>query len=254
MIKPISFGSTYKAYITKNDVQNGIYSHSSLTDYLEDENIPYSQSFIDAKRTPTYSDPFKVDTSSQFIPGISDYAVSKYTIVAPDEKDSDIETILANRGIKYEKISSNRVLSPESISNRILPPEDGYVLAFINSEKLEKLIENQDSNFEHTKSDYDNYYKPKTDFVLKSGDEISPQTLYIKYLDDDSTPESLKEYVKRFGTDNLNSGSILISQQQRGVSTDINMYYGLKDLGFKNIPVYLDEDSFQNAQTLGLLE
>lgn len=254
MTNPVSFGSTYKAYVTRNDAQEGKYTHPQLTRYLDRNNIQYTYSFIDPERTPTYFNPYKTDKSSQYVPSIDDYAVSKYTITAPDDKDIDIETILANHGIKFEKIDTEDVLNKNAILDRIAPAPKGYVLANINSEKLEELIENQDSNFEHCKNDYDSYFREQTDFLLKSGDKITPQTLSIRYLDDDSTPESLRRYVERFGKNNLNPDSISIYQEQRGDRTDINTYYGLKDLGFKKIPVYMDKDSYKNAQALGLLD
>lgn len=253
MINPISFGSTYKAYITRSDVQQGKYDHPQLTQYLDDNNISYSQEFIDPKTTPTYFNPFKTDKNSQYIPAIDDYAVSQYTVVAPDDKDIDIETILANRGIKFEKISTENLLDKDVILDRIAPAPKGYVLTAVNSEKLEELLEKQNSNCEHCRNDYDNHYKEQTDFLLRSGKELSPQTLSIKYLSDDSTPESLKAYVDRFGADKLNPDSLAIWQEQRGDRIDINMYYALKDLGFSRIPVYMDKDSYKNAQTLGLV-
>lgn len=228
MINNISFGSTYKAYITKSDVQKGKYDHPQLTQYLNDNNIQYQQTFIDPKKTPTYFNPFKTDSSSQYIPGIDDYAASKYTIVAPDEFDCDIETICANRGIKFEKLNTDDITSKASILGRIKPAEKGYTLAAINSDKLEKLIQNQDSNFEHCQNDYDTHFKEQTEFALKSGDEITPQTLSIRYLSDDSTPESLKRYVDNYGADKLNQDSIGV---WLGRDTNINTYFGLKEIG-----------------------
>lgn len=250
MANSISFGSTYKAYITKSDIQQGKYCHHQLTQYLDDKSIEYQQTFIDPKRTPTYSNPFKIDKSSQYIPTINDYAVSMYTIVAPDEFDCDIETICANRGIKFEKLNTSDITSESSILNRIKPAQKGYILATINSHKLEKLIENQDSNFKHCKVDYEKYYKEQSKFAIKSGGEIIPQTLYIRYLCNDSTPDSLKEYVNTYGARNLNHNSIAIWLDR---DSDIDTYHGLKDFGLKNIPVYLDENSYKNALTLGLL-
>lgn len=253
MINPISFTSTYKAYITKTDTQQGKYSHPELTDYLDKNNIRYSQTFIDPKITPAYSNPFKTDESSQYVPEINDYAVSKYTIAAPDSFDNDIETIMANRGIKFEKIATDDVTAPLSILNRLASPQKGYYLAAIDSKKLEQLVQKQDSNFDHCKNDYENYFRENTDFLIKSDEEITPQTISIKYLADDSTPESLKRFVDRFGVKNLNEGSIAIYQAQRGDRTDVNLYYALKKLGFSKVPVYLDKESYENAKTLGLL-
>lgn len=252
MIKPVSFGSTYRAYITKHDAENGRYGFPQLTKHLDRNNIQYTESIIEPKQTPTCFNPYATNDYSQYIPSIDDYAVSKYTIAAPDTEDADIETILANYGIKYEKLSTEDLMKPNAILHRIMRAPKGYFLASINLEKLEELIKNQDNNFEHSKHDYENYYKEQTDFILKSGDRITPQTLSIKYLGDDSTPESLQRYVERFGKDKLNPNSISIWQEQRG--NDFNTYYGLKDLGFKSIPVYLNKDSYNNAQTLGLLD
>lgn len=253
MTNPVSFTSTYKAYITKTDAQQGKYSHPQLTNYLDSNNIRYSQTFIDEKPTPTYSNPFKTDNSSQYVPEINDYAISKYTIVAPDSFDADIETIMANRGIKFEKISTDDAIAPMSVLSRLIPPKEGYSLIAIDSKKLEDLAQKQESNFEHCKSDYENYFRENTDFAIKSDEQITPQTISIKYLDDDSTPESLKRYVDSFGVNNLNKDSIAIYQSQLGERTDINPYYALKELGFTKVPVYLDNESYKNALTLGLI-
>ncbi len=252
MINSVSFGSTYRAYITKQDAENGRYGFSQLTKYLDKNNIQYNESLIEPSLAPTPFNPYKTNDYSQYIPSINDFAVSKNTITALDAEDTGIETILANLGIKFEKISTKNILKPNAIRHRIKLAPKGYFLADVNIQKLEELVKNQDTNFEHCKYDYDNYFKEQTDFILRSGDEITPQTLLIRYLDNDSTPESLKKYIERFGKDKLNPNSISIWQEQRDIN--YNAYYGLKDLGFKRIPVYLDKDSYKNAQALGILD
>ena len=154
MISPVSFGSTYRAYITKQDAENGRYGFPQLTQHLDRNNIQYTESIVNPSLTPTPFNPYKTDDYSQYIPSIDDYAVSKYTITAPDTEDAGIETILANLGVKFEKISTKDLLKPNAIRHRIKRAPKGYVLAAVNSQKLEELVKNQDTNFEHCKHDY----------------------------------------------------------------------------------------------------
>lgn len=255
MIKPISFGSTYRTYVTNLNNENAINSNGELKQFCDENCIPYKQTYVDTKGSSSDFSPYKKTKPSRYIETIDDFATAQCTIVASDNYDADIEEICANKGIKFEKFNTQEVLGLKSILRRINPAPKGYLLAYIDSKKLEKLLQAQtDNNFNHCEKDYNDYFKDSTDFALKSGDGIDVQTLSINYKGDDSTPESLEKYVNCYGIDNLNSDSLSIGQEQRGNNTDINTYYSLKDMGFNAIPMYLDDASFKNAQTLGLIK
>lgn len=232
MISAISFGSTYKLQPIDDEAKSKGYQQAMA--YCQKNQISSKEE---------YTHQYNKQTGSYY------FALTS-TIVAPDDKDAKIEKILNNYGINFYKLDTKEITKPLKIESRIAPPQNGYKLAKINSEKLEKYLKEQSGNLEHCEKDYKKYYKEDTDFMLKSGDIIIAPTLYITPSGD---KKSFVEYLRVFGTNHLNPDSVSFNLNQRTNSPDHCMYFAMKDAGMKDIPVYMDDDSFDIAKELYLL-
>ena len=232
MISPVSFGSTYKLQPINDDAK--LKGYQQTMTYCEKNHISNKEEYTHQynKQTGRY------------------YFALTSTIVAPDDRDANIEKILNNYGINFYKIDTKEITKPLKIESRIAPPQEGYKLVKVNSEKLDKYLTEQMGNFEHCENDYNKYYKEDTNFMLKSGDVIVAPTLYITPASD---KKSLTDYINVFGANNLNPNSIYFDLSQRSDYPDHCMFFAMKDTGMKNIPVYLNQDSYDIAKELGLL-
>ena len=232
MISPISFGSAYNLGPINDEAKlKGYEQLISYCDKNQIRNREEYQNLYDKKSGGYY------------------FALSS-TIVAPDNKDNKIEKILGNYGIDFHKSDIKENIKPLKIESRIVPPQDDFILAKVDSKKLAEYIKDQDGNFEHCENDYNKYYKDDTDFILKSGDYIMAPTMYI-------TPTCRKEefskYIEAFGADKLNPKTVFFDLDQRTDSPDHCMFFAMKDAGMKDIPVYLNKNSYDVAKELGLL-
>lgn len=232
MISPVSFGSTYKLQPINDDAKAKGYQQ--VMSYCDKNHISNKEEYTHQYNKQS---------------GLYYFALTS-TIVAPDNKDEKIEKILNNYGINFYKLDSKEITKPLKIESRIAPPQEGYKLAKVNSERISEYLKEQNGNFEHCEKDYNKFYKEDTDFMLKSGDVIIAPTLYITPSDN---KDALTEYVNVFGSDNLNPGAVFFDLGQRSDYPDHCMYFAFKDAGMKNIPVYLDKDSYDVAKVLGLL-
>lgn len=174
---------------------------------------------------------------------------AKQILIVPDRMDTDVETFCANKGISYKKLSTKDLLNPDLIAGRIKNPPEGYKRVDVDSEKLKKLIKNQANNLDHCKKDYNKYYKDATDTMLKKGDAITASTFRIYST---SGNEDLKRFVERYGAKNLNDNQIIVDFNQKTDEPDHCMYFALKDLGMKKIPVYVDERTYEAGKILEL--
>ena len=175
---------------------------------------------------------------------------AEQTLIVPDSMDTDVETFCANNGISYKKYETLDLLNPEKITSRIAEAPKGYTKVNVDVEKLKRLAENQDSNIKHCRSDYDKYFSDKVDTMLRCGEVIPVTTLMI--YDHNADNESLKRYVHRFGVNNLNKNQVFVDFNQRTDNPDHCVYFALKDMGMKKIPVYVDDKSYQAGTILGL--
>ena len=174
------------------------------------------------------------------------------TIIAPDSKDNLIETFLANKGIKFNKLDTKELLKKNSIESRIENAPKDMKLVHVDSKKLEELISNQDNNIEYCKSNYDDYYKDCVNLMMKSGDKIPATTLYI--MPTGESADDTVNYIKTFGADRLNDNQISFMFNQRTDDPDHCTYFGMKDVGMDKIPVYVDKDSYKVGSALGLFK
>ena len=234
MINPISFGSTYK--VSTNSKDNEVIAFDKFQELCE---IVHSE----RKGSTKYED--KVEKKYPY-----NWSATQ-TLVVPESLDRDVERYCALHGITFTKIFTHKLLRPENIFSRIQPAPKDKVLAYVNTKKLDKLIEKQSSNFAHVKSDYEDYFNRKTDLALKSGDKFATSTLYINPKD--GSEDALK-YIIKNGANALNDNSMTIWLNQETFDPDHCMYFAMKDLGIKSIPVYLDKESYAIGNALGLFE
>lgn len=180
--------------------------------------------------------------------GSFDYKAEQ-TLIVPDYLDIDVETFCANNGISYKKYDTRNLLNPMLITSRIDYAPKGYKKVSVDVEKLEELIKNQNSNLAHCQNVYDKYYSDSVDTMLRNGDSIPATTLIIR---NSSGNEDLREYVDRFGAENLNNNQIFVTFNQKTDDPDHCTYFALKDMGMNKIPVYVDSQSYEAGVILGL--
>lgn len=177
----------------------------------------------------------------------------KGVLVAPNERDKAIESYCQQRGIKYTKFENKDYKNFEDIRKRIAPPKKGFIEVDIDSEKLQKLISQSNSNFEHCENTYNSYYKNEADKIIQSNAEIPASTLYLTSLIG-SDNNDLIEYANTFGAQNVSSEHVRLDLTQKTDDPDHCMYFAMKELGMKKIPVYVNQESLALCEKLGLLE
>lgn len=220
----VSFGSTYK--INQQYSQRNSGSIEILFEHCEDKRIPHDILYGDK--------------------------LISATIVSPDNADKDIETMCARLGIDFKKYATEQLINPNAIMRHIIRPPIGKRVVKIDADEFEKLAAFQENNnIIHCENDYIRYYSPRTNFMLKSGNEIPATSVYINPV---SGKDSMIEYIEHFGKDKINPSSIFIGFEQKTNDPDHCMYFAMKDAGMKEIPVYMDQDSYELANALGIVK
>ncbi len=237
MISNISFGSTYKVS-NKLNTSDAFSQFESLAMEIgpkQGVKIKCDDEYI-AKDGHTGS--------------IKDFKTI-YTIVAPDVLDDEIETYCANFGISYSKFETNDILKAKKIKSRIIAPQKGMKKVYINYKKLEELAQNQQSNIDNCKDDYYIHYYSKIDYMLKSADKIPAASLYITPIESDIN--DTLDCIEKFGADELDDKQLRIDFRQETNDPDHCMCFAMSDLGIRNIPVYMNEDTYKLANALGIV-
>lgn len=233
MVSNISFGSTY---VVKNEGNSEI-AFDKFQDFILDKegNDKASVGFVETcapKHSPSYC--------------------CEYTAVVPSAQDSSVETFCLYHGINYSKMTNKELLSFEKIKDRIIRPKAGMRIANINAKKLEEISKNQNSNYDHCKKDYERYFANDVDYILKSGGSIPATSLYINT--NGASIEDTLHYIDAYGAENLNPEQLSIDFCQRTDDPDQCVYFGLRDLGMKHIPVCVDDNTYKLCEALGLIE
>ncbi|MBQ9246148.1 hypothetical protein IJ182_07775 [bacterium] len=220
MITPISFGSTYKVASGSTFPLKQQLSYDELKRYCDN-------------KWYTYNEKTTYNLKQQY--GVSTYKVDS-TIVIPDKEDIALETFCANKGISFNKFERSQIMKPEQISSRIQPAPFGYKKAIIDADKLtDALATVQNIDYKTTQKRYETKGKKENDYMLNSADPIPASTLKI------IKPEDNKDSVK-------------IEFVQQTEAPDDCMYFAMKDAGMKDIPVYMDNNSYKIANKLGILK
>lgn len=173
-------------------------------------------------------------------------------IIASDQKDGVVETYLANRGIKFKKVSTKNLLDKSNIESRIKEPSEDMKLVKINSEKLDEILKTQVNNIRYCEENYNNYYKDNIDLMIKSGDKIPATTFHVVPAGE-SVEDSI-DYINKFGADRLNNDQLILMFNQYTDNPDHCMFFGMKDLGMDNVPVYINKDTYEIGNSLGLFK
>ena len=232
MISRISFGSTYKV----SSKANGFDKFWDFQDYANRKEMSDNISTL-------FRDSFAVKTQQY---------EATYSMVVPDSMDYEIETFCANKGIKFQKLNTKDLMETKSILKRIEDAPRGMKKKNVDVEKLFELAKNQQENISHCKSDYLGYYKGRVDLMFKSGDEIPATTLWIHPADGDV--DGAVEYIKRYGADNLNDNQLFVEFNQTTDAPDHCTLFALKNMGVKEVPVYVNEETNKIAKALGILK
>ena len=166
----------------------------------------------------------------------------------PNYMDNEVENYCKINGIEFSVQTDN------SLMRRIIRPNDGKRIVRINPRKLKKLINRHVSNIGHCERMYEKYYEDETDKIVRSGMRFPTTTLYLKYINDSGTVEDFKDYISKYGKSGLNRDSLIVDFDQRTTEPDHCIYFALRDLGVKNIPVYVNDETYEIGHALGLFK
>ena len=242
MISPIAFHGTYKVY---NRQYEGIGDYFELMRRCEDSGIKTKMDFIN----------YSKEGSIPVVDGQE--VISTVTIVAPDAYDKHIEAFCKISGIKFKRLNQDELLDHKNIIERtIKEPKDNPTtkIVLVNAKKLEELNRKQTiGNYDQVRKDYKKYFKSETDFNLKSGDEIVAPTLFLNPNMAGGFKGAM-EFIDRFGAENLNENSLFVDFVQMTDEPDHCMYFAMKDIGMKKIPVCVDKKTYELGSKIGLFE
>lgn len=225
MISQISFGSTYKVKYTSSDKKSDFEKFSKFGEYPVTE----GSSMI-------LKDKFKN----------CDYSAER-TLVVPESQDKNVEDYCKKYGIKFEKLTKEDLLNENNVRSRIENAPKGYEKVNLNVEKFEELVNSaEESNVKGCEEDYNKYYKEEMDLMLKSGDTFPTSTLFI----DPNLNDDFDRYVSLYGTKSLKPD--ISFAQITPNHHEHCMYFALRDLGMKKVPVYVKKESIHIGKKLGL--
>ena len=240
MISNISFLGTYKV---NSKAQDSIQKFNSFSHYAISKSNPKRGLYT------YFKDGFGIHPRNSF------GHWEELTLIVPDRMNADVEKFCTDKGIKFKKLENSYLLSPKTIKKRIIPAPEGYTLVDVDVEKLEKLAKNQDSNLEYCQNCYDNFTKRYADFTLKKGNKFFTAALSINGR---CGAENLIDYIEKFGIKNFDNDQILVKLARIKISGETypspndSLYFALKNLGMKKVPIYVDQESLAIGQKLGL--
>ncbi|MBQ3641846.1 hypothetical protein II906_07995 [bacterium] len=230
MISNVSFGSTYKIYKENNDDSG--FNNIQLFSYYLKNSISHTQTIPEKKYT------FERKTV--------------HTIVADDSLDKDIEAYCKINCIKYHKLETSELLDMFNLRARMKRPDDGRRIALLDSEKFEELLTSQKNNISECKEEYEQYQEKSVDFMIKSGEEFPLTSLYISPLL--ASPKITINMLQKYGRKYIPHDYISMAfVREKDNVPDHCTYFGLKDLGYKKIPVYVDKDTYEMGKALEFL-
>jgi hypothetical protein len=234
MLTPVSFGSIYRINTNEKSNPNQQFFSQEVGKYCEERRIPYTEISQYESNYPIRQQKF----------------TTKTTIFAPDKKDNDLEIYLAAHGIKFVKHTQEEVFKPSSVISRVERAPEDYRTVIIDSEKLENvLICQEDNNFYSTKSLYKKGDRKEALSMLKSLNKFPASTLHITTW---YNPEETREKIKSSGK--VQNDSIVFNFEKTTEKPDNLMYFAMKEAGLKDIPVYMDDESYKTAQALGIVK
>ncbi|MDO5437768.1 MAG: hypothetical protein Q4F80_06190 [bacterium] len=241
MITPISFKGTYKLYATEKTASACL----ELAERLKQDGFKSENDFAYSKSTD-YTDKEEKENICMTT-----------TTVVPDRYNNALENFCKTNGISFKRIDKKGFMSPSAIEARIDVPfsekKRGKFIAKLDTEKLDELLKTQtQGNIKHCESDYKNYYKNDVNYLIGCGKAI-PATSFVITSDMAGGSEGAIEYIEKFG-DNLNDDSLLFDFDRKTDDADHCVYFGLKDLGMKEIPVSVNRETYKIGQKIGLLK
>lgn len=234
-MKPISFGSYYKAYVLPNSTEDQKKGMMEVIAYCLNNSIPYGVTFpYKEKNNPTHE--LEITTITE--------------INAPNEKDIDIETIFANRGIKVIKRAAENVKDIEAIKKRIKQPS-GKQIVYVDAKRLEKISQEQHSNIAKSKAAYENGSKKTAMETIESGKELNLPTLVIDACA--SSNDEAIEDLQYYGPDFILPISYYMDLDPYSKNGNANLFFVMQELGMKNVPVYIYPKSYDLIKAMDLI-
>lgn len=235
MISPVSFGSIYKVHSTNLSDPTNAKRYFDMLDYCDTFKIPTITDEITDRKGSSYDVPT--------------YSIMT-TITTEDNYDKTMETFFRNNGIQFKKFSTEALKDPKAISSRVADAPEGMKKVFVNPDRLFELLEHQKhNNIEHCERTYEKYFKEETKLMIRSGEKFPTTTLYIS---SNQTTNDFLDYVEKYGHENVNDNVLAIDFSQRTGAPDHCMYFALIDAELKEIPVYVNEDTYKIGKALEL--
>jgi len=240
MISPISFKSVYRVNNKNKE------AYSKFQDYTDSIKFNNDVSLCN-KNTAT---------ERKTILGRFNKKVESILVV-PDNMDYDVETFCFNNGISYKKQDIDSFLAPKAIVKRVVKAPKNYKEVFVNSKKLEEIIDKQNTNIKQREFKYNNYCKDIVDMMIKSGEKFPATTLSITLntlpnIPAETAIKLFDDYINRYGEKELNYKQLNVEFTKRTKAFDDYTYFAFKDMGIENIPVYVDDNTYRIGQILHL--
>lgn len=234
-MKPISFGSNYRAFVLPNSNKDERQGMIELVDYCVQNEIPHEINYSYKKKTG-------------LVQGLD--ITTTTTINAPQDKDIDIETICANRGIKFIKKEHENIKDIEEIKKRIKAPYSKKIV-YIDAQRLEEISLEQHSNIKAAREKYENGDKEIAMERIESGKPLQLPTLNIASCisSDDEAIEDLQDY----GSDFITPISYYMELDPYSKDGNENLFFAMQELGMKNVPVSIDPDNYDLIKAMDLI-
>ena len=235
-MKPVSFGSNFRAYVLPNSDKNQRKGMLELINYCQENEIPHELNYSYQKKTG-------------LIQGLDITTVA--TINAPEEKDVDIETICANRGIKFIKKSAEDIKDIEGIKKRLKTPYTKQII-YVDAKRLEEIAKEQHSNLAECREKYENGSKEIAMDRIESGNPLYLPTLNIAPCasSEDEAIEDLQDY----GSDFIPPVSYYIDLDRYSKDGNENLFFAMQELGMKNVPVYIEPENYELIKAMDLIK
>lgn len=234
-MNPISFGSNYRAYVLPNSDKNERQGMLELVDFCQENEIPHEVNYSYKKKTG-------------LIQGLDITTIT--TINAPQDKDIDIETICANRGIKFIKKGAEDIKDVEAIKKRIKTPYTKQIV-YVDAQRLEEISKEQHSNIKEAREKYENGGNQIAMDRIESGNPLQLPTLTIASCisSDDDAIEDLQDY----GSDFITPISYYMDLDPYSKDGNENLFFAMQELGMKNVPVYIDPKNYDLIKAMDLI-
>ena len=175
-------------------------------------------------------------------------------LIVPNANDNQVEDFCRKRKIPVDKLSTEDLSVSKKILDKIEPPEHGKQIVFVNFKKLEKLAKKQCSNFAFCERKYNEM--PNKNYLFSSSNiPFKTSTLHIKPTRAYKSYDELLEFLStKKDSKNIEDETLFVYLSLESENQNHCVYFALRDLGLKYIPIYVDEDTYKIGHALKLFK